>query len=271
MIAMCPIMLPKPKQSKRGTGGLKMTEFEKGYEQGYKDGMAGAALPNVIDNGDKIDGYDYAYKTDSNGEPYIHIDSVRSMLKELKIENKEQKRYPVKEWNRRNEIMEERNYMVIVSLGDFVKYTLGEIYYLAPNHNPRCIDEIRKAIISRFMDGCEHIGKYFFYHEVALKDLYKFISDILMPIEKFRELNLSQREFENGIKVDDENRAKFVFTDMYTSIPEYDDFIDLDACMQNIFSRFELEEFRTRRNDEIEVAELLRFRNAYRQDKEGKK
>ena len=70
-----------------------MTEFEKGYEQGYKDGIAGAALPNVNDNGDKIDGYSYAYKTDSNGEPYIHIDSVRNMLKELRIENKELKRY----------------------------------------------------------------------------------------------------------------------------------------------------------------------------------
>lgn len=58
-----------------------MTEFERGYEQGYKDGTAGAALPNVNDNGDKIDGYSYAYKTDSNGEPYIHIDSVRNMLK----------------------------------------------------------------------------------------------------------------------------------------------------------------------------------------------
>lgn len=58
-----------------------MTEFEKGYEQGYKDGVAGAALSNVNDNGDKIDGYSYAYKTDSRGEPYIHIDSVRSMLK----------------------------------------------------------------------------------------------------------------------------------------------------------------------------------------------
>lgn len=58
-----------------------MTEFEKGYEQGYKDGVVGAALPNVNDNDDKIDGYSYAYKTDSRGEPYIHIDSVRSMLK----------------------------------------------------------------------------------------------------------------------------------------------------------------------------------------------
>lgn len=50
------------------------------YERGYKDGMAGAALPNIIDNGDKIDGYAYSYKTDSEGVPYINIDSVRAML-----------------------------------------------------------------------------------------------------------------------------------------------------------------------------------------------
>lgn len=50
------------------------------YERGYKDGMAGAALPNIIDNGDKIDGYNYSYKTDSEGVPYINIDCVRAML-----------------------------------------------------------------------------------------------------------------------------------------------------------------------------------------------
>lgn len=55
------------------------------YERGYKDGMADAALlnialPNLIDNGDKLDGYAYSYKTDSEGVPYINIDSVRTML-----------------------------------------------------------------------------------------------------------------------------------------------------------------------------------------------
>lgn len=50
------------------------------YEQGYKDGMAGATLPNIVDNGDKIDGYTYMYKTDSDGIPFINIESVRSML-----------------------------------------------------------------------------------------------------------------------------------------------------------------------------------------------
>ena len=79
-----------------------MTEFERGYEQGYKDGTAGAALPNVNDNGDKIDGYSYAYKTDSNGEPYIHIDSVRGMLKkaadvEQSIERGWKTLYPLKD------------------------------------------------------------------------------------------------------------------------------------------------------------------------------
>lgn len=57
---------------------MKMTD----YERGYKDGMASAALPNVIDNGDKIYGYAYSYKTDSNGVPYINIDCVRNMLDE---------------------------------------------------------------------------------------------------------------------------------------------------------------------------------------------
>lgn len=58
-----------------------MTEYENGYQHGFDDGRASKLLPNIIDNGDKIDGYSYMYKTDSIGEPYIHIDSVRNMLK----------------------------------------------------------------------------------------------------------------------------------------------------------------------------------------------
>ena len=65
-----------------------MTEYENGYEKGYKDGVTNAALPNVKNNGDKIDGYSYVYKTDNRGEPYIHIDSVRSMLKKVKERKK---------------------------------------------------------------------------------------------------------------------------------------------------------------------------------------
>lgn len=51
------------------------------YEKGYKDGMTGAALPNIFDNGDKINGYTYSYKTDSDGIPHININCVKAMLR----------------------------------------------------------------------------------------------------------------------------------------------------------------------------------------------
>lgn len=93
-----------------------MTEFEKGYEQGYKDGTAGAALPNVNDNSDKIDGYSYAYKTDSNGEPYIHIDSVRDMLK--KAEDVQ----PVDRWISIEDKLPETNAIGIAHILAYDKY-----------------------------------------------------------------------------------------------------------------------------------------------------
>lgn len=46
-------------------------------------------LHNLTDNGDKIEGYNYAYKTDSDGVPYINIDSVRYMLKQMQEGNNE--------------------------------------------------------------------------------------------------------------------------------------------------------------------------------------
>ena len=154
-------------------------------------------------------------------------------------------------------------YVVCVTLGDFIKYTIGEIYYLAPNHKPRAIDEITAEIIARFKDGCEQVGDDFFFHNVELKDLKQFISDILMPIDKFRELNLSQREVDAGIGVDDDERDKFTFVDRYTSIPEYDNFIDLDACIQNIFCSFESVVFNDWRREEHTLSELISFRAAY--------
>ena len=58
----------------------------------------GVALPNTIDNGDKIDGYDYIYKTDSEGVPYINIDSVRAMLTKaanVQLGNKPSPEFPI--------------------------------------------------------------------------------------------------------------------------------------------------------------------------------
>lgn len=154
---------------------------------------------------------------------------------------------------------------ICVSLNDFIKYAVGEIYYLAPYHKPRFIEEITDEILANFKKNCQQIGNDFYYHEVALKDLKQFISDILMPIDKFRDLNLSQREYEQGVSVDDENRGKFQFVDRYTSIPDYDNFIDLDACIQNIFCSFEHPAFRKWAYGETDLDKLTEFRKRYKE------
>ena len=55
-----------------------------------------------------------------------------------------------------------------------------------------------------------------------------------MPIKKFRELNLSKKEYEAGIDVDSDSRTGFVFISAFSEIPEDDSFVDLDACNRNI-------------------------------------
>ena len=154
---------------------------------------------------------------------------------------------------------------ISIYLDDFIENAVGVIYYLAPYHKPRHMDEIMDGIIENFKVGAKQ-PLNLYYHDVELKDLYKFISDILMPIDRFRELNLSQREYDAGIKVDDENRQEFVFTSMYTDIPDYDDFIDLDACIQNIFCKFEHKAYRAWANGDIDIRNLIQFRNLYKSE-----
>lgn len=152
---------------------------------------------------------------------------------------------------------------ICVSLDEFIKVATGNIYELAPYHKPRFIDEIVDEIIGRFKTACKSIGTDFFYYEVELKDLYKFIENILMPIDKFRDLNLSPREYKQGIDVDDPNRPKFQFVSAFDSIPDDDCFVDLDACIQNIFAHYEHNAYRQWADDEIDLDRLSAFREEY--------
>lgn len=156
-----------------------------------------------------------------------------------------------------------------VSLNDFIRIATGTIYELAPYHKPRFIDEIVDEIISRFKENCNSIGADFFYHEVELKDLYKFIENILMPIDKFRDLNLSPFEYKQGVVVDDPNRPSFQFVSAFDSIPEDNNFIDLDACIQNIFIYYEHGAYRQWVGDEIDIGKLSEFRKEYREVKKN--
>lgn len=151
---------------------------------------------------------------------------------------------------------------ICVSLDEFIRVATGWIYELAPYHKPRFIDEIVDEIIKRFKIDCKSIGTDFFYYELELKDLYKFIENILMPIDKFRDLNLSPLEYKQGIDVDDSNRPKFQFVSAFDSIPEDDKFVDLDACIQNIFAHYEHNAYRQWAGKEIDM-DISEFRKEY--------
>ena len=152
---------------------------------------------------------------------------------------------------------------ICVSLEEFIRITTGWIYELAPYHKPRFIDEIVDEIIKRFKADCKSIGTDFFYHEVELKDLYKFIENILMPIDKFRDLNLTQKEYEQGVGVDDPNRPEFHFVSAFDSVPDDDKFVDLDACIQDIFAEYEHGAYRQWAGKEIGI-DISEFRREYK-------
>ena len=154
--------------------------------------------------------------------------------------------------------------IICVSLNEFIRVTTGWIYALAPYHKPRFIDEIVDEIIKRFKTNCKSIGTDFFYYEVELKDLYGFIENILMPIDKFRDLNLSPREYKQGIDVDDPNRPEFQFVSAFDSIPDDDCFVDLDACIQDIFAEYEHGAYRQWLGYELDTDRLSEFRREYR-------
>lgn len=157
--------------------------------------------------------------------------------------------------------------IICVSLNEFIRVTTGCIYELAPYHKPRFIDEIVDEIIRLFKTNSNRIGTDFFYYEVELKDLYEFIESILKSIDKFRDLNLSPIEYEQGIDIDDPDRQKFQFVCAFNSIPEDDSFVDLDACIQNIFTYYEHNAYRQWLGDEIDIVRLSEFRQEYSRDK----
>lgn len=123
---------------------------------------------------------------------------------------------------------------MIISLNEFVRITVGWIYCLAPYNKPRFVEEIVGEVNNRFKENSQQIGNDFFFYEVDKKDVQKFVEDMLMPIKKFRELNLSKKEYEAGIDVDSDSRTGIAFVTAFSEIPEEDNFVDLDACIRNI-------------------------------------
>lgn len=156
----------------------------------------------------------------------------------------------------------------IISLNSFIYTSIGEIYRLSPDFKPRNISEITNQIINLFKIDAQQVGSEFFYHEVAISDIRMFTENILMQIDEFRELNLSQNEYVRGIKVDDPNRGPIQFISAHDVPPSYDAFVDLDACIRNIANIIINENFQEFVFNKISDSQMEEYLHEFYEDKE---
>ena len=124
---------------------------------------------------------------------------------------------------------------LFLSEREFLFAVGGQLFDQAPNRQPRNAEKIMEQARDAFRERA-HKDRDFYSVRVA-GGIEKFVKTILLGISEFEDLNLSQNEFEKGVKVDDEKRSPYMFTDRYSSIPWRNDFIDLDAFTRNVANK----------------------------------
>lgn len=122
---------------------------------------------------------------------------------------------------------------ILLSERDLIYVIAGQLYEQAPNRQPRNAEKVIFDVRDKFRSEAEKIDDFYFMR-IEQTEVYKYIDDMLKGIKEFVDLNLSQNEYEQGIDVEDDNRPKFMFTSMYSTIDWKDDFIDLDAFVNNV-------------------------------------
>lgn len=111
----------------------------------------------------------------------------------------------------------------------------GQLFNQAPNRQPRKAEIIMTKVRDAFRKDAHNSNEYYTL-VIGKKELNIYIKDLLMNIQEFKELNLSQVEYEKNISVDDESRPKYSFCSAYdkeTNDSWRRDFIDLDAFIRN--------------------------------------
>lgn len=127
------------------------------------------------------------------------------------------------------------NENISFSQSNIVKYTIGNICELAPLNNPRKIE----SILNHLNQAIQEIGVYFLtsccitFTESQFKE---WLTNTLMNCKEFCELNLTYYQFTNNESTDDVNNSKIFSSRFDKGNPDSwkSDFIDLDACIQNI-------------------------------------
>ena len=101
---------------------------------------------------------------------------------------------------------------VCISERTLMKAIGGQLFDQAPNRQPRKVDVIMTKVRDTFRKDAVNDKEYYTLNiPVEDRGVLKYVDKLLKDIPEFEELNLSQLEFEKGIKVDDESRPKFAF------------------------------------------------------------
>lgn len=125
-----------------------------------------------------------------------------------------------------------------ISNEELIGCIAGVIYKMHPYHQPDNLDIIIDKIDKYFDD--KNKGDRIF-KSINFKDWKEFknwLKEFLMNIKEFRQLNISRKLKDAGVDdINDDRNKGIQVVDRYTiknKDSRYFDFIDLDACIQNI-------------------------------------
>ena len=143
------------------------------------------------------------------------------------------------------EIKEEENVIVITPrdiLSAFASCIIKQSPYVKIDNLVEILEDIRLHLITLgYPDENECVDKYHtsLYIQKDSNKLYNELESIRDNVKSFSLLNVTKKELDNGIiDANDPNRStRIVFTSRYSHTKRDSDFIDLDACIRNVYNK----------------------------------
>ena len=129
-----------------------------------------------------------------------------------------------------------------VTNSQLIEAFTGVIYRMHPYHKPENFDKIIDALLKYLDTKAEtYKGKkltFIVLEYESINDFRKKLKEFLFEIKEFRQLNISKKLKDAGVEdINDDRNKGYRFSTRYdvdTEDERYTDFIDLDACIQNI-------------------------------------
>ena len=129
-----------------------------------------------------------------------------------------------------------------VSNSQLIEAFTGVIYRMHPYHKPENFDKLMDALLERLDTKAENYkGKkltFIILEYESINDFKKKLKEFLFEIKEFRQLNISKKLKDAGVEdINDDRNKGYRFSSAYdvdTEDERYTDFVDLDACIQNI-------------------------------------